>query len=240
MEEVRKLLTKQRRPQRACSSATFVASFLIHAILGLGLFLFGPLMPMRASTILSNLLVANPEPVCEIEDVEEPLSELEEPELEEALEEPEIEEPEVLLRESEPEPEVLVDDPPMSDPLRESVPASAWLANVFRQKKEVEPERTKPIEPKVVEASFAEPEPLVGDNLPPRYPKAAVDMQIEGEALIEVEVAADGSVLKLHLARSSGSKLLDRAALAAVRKWRFTRVAGVIQIPILFTLRDRR
>ncbi len=41
---------------------------------------------------------------------------------------------------------------------------------------------------------------------------------ISGTAFIEAVIASDGRVLTAHVARSSGSLAIDRAALAAVRR----------------------
>jgi len=38
---------------------------------------------------------------------------------------------------------------------------------------------------------------------------------------VQSTVAADGSVERLDLAQSSGNRDIDRAALEAVRRWRF-------------------
>lgn len=55
----------------------------------------------------------------------------------------------------------------------------------------------------------------------PRYPNEALRRNVGGTVRVQVLVAADGSVDRLELAESSGDRFLDRAALEAVRRWRF-------------------
>lgn len=58
-------------------------------------------------------------------------------------------------------------------------------------------------------------------NPKPVYPTLSQRRGEEGEVLIELVVAADGSVQKVGIKRSSGFDRLDQAALSAVRNWRF-------------------
>ena len=62
-----------------------------------------------------------------------------------------------------------------------------------------------------------------------------------GIVRITVTVAADGSVERQSLAQSSGNRHLDRAALEAVRRWRFQPavrggqpVTAEVSVPIVF------
>jgi protein TonB len=43
----------------------------------------------------------------------------------------------------------------------------------------------------------------------------------EGEVRLDVRVGVNGRVTEVRLRQSSGSELLDRTAIDAVRKWRF-------------------
>ena len=77
----------------------------------------------------------------------------------------------------------------------------------------------------------------------PEYPAAAARSQEEGTVLVRVQVDADGNPTDVSVARRSGSRDLDRAALDAVRKWRFSpamkggkAVASVAEVPVDFTL----
>lgn len=80
-------------------------------------------------------------------------------------------------------------------------------------------------------------------NPPPRYPPAARRNGDEGTVLLRVLVAADGAAVKVELDRSSGSTLLDTAALDAVRVWRFVparrgqqAIEDWVRVPLTFRL----
>lgn len=81
------------------------------------------------------------------------------------------------------------------------------------------------------------------DNKPPRYPPVARRRNEQGRVVLQVTVGADGAVEALSVLVSSGSRLLDDAAMDAVRRWRFNpaRRAGIaivarVEVPILFRL----
>lgn len=80
----------------------------------------------------------------------------------------------------------------------------------------------------------------------PEYPPAAARAREEGTVIVRVSVDASGTPTDVSLARRSGSRDLDRAALSAVRKWRFRpaikdgrKVASVAEVPIDFRLQDQ-
>ena len=80
-------------------------------------------------------------------------------------------------------------------------------------------------------------------NSPPAYPLMARRRGISGRVLLRAEVTADGHCRDARVIRSSGYKILDETALAAVRKWRFipaTRgsrpVTATVEIPLNFKL----
>lgn len=87
-----------------------------------------------------------------------------------------------------------------------------------------------PPPPAVAPASPSEPEKPKGPTRPPRlthrvepaYPSAAKQLGLEGSALVRALVSASGSVADASLVESSGHQMLDDAALAAVRKWKFS------------------
>jgi len=77
----------------------------------------------------------------------------------------------------------------------------------------------------------------------PRYPELALGAGIEGNSVIKALVDTDGSVMEVKILKSSGSDMLDQAALAAGMKARFTparqrdRFVRVwVSIPIKFQL----
>lgn len=80
----------------------------------------------------------------------------------------------------------------------------------------------------------------------PPYPGTALRRGAEGEVLVRVRVGPDGRPAGIELARSSGDRDLDRAAVQAVRGWRFQPalangqpVAAWVVVPVQFRL-DRR
>ncbi|MFQ5617576.1 MAG: energy transducer TonB [Rhodospirillales bacterium] len=82
-------------------------------------------------------------------------------------------------------------------------------------------------------------------NVPPVYPYRARRNEIEGRVVLRVHVLPGGTAGSVEVLSSSGHAILDRAALKAVRAWRFVPakragvpVAGAIDVPITFRLAD--
>jgi len=78
---------------------------------------------------------------------------------------------------------------------------------------------------------------------PPPYPALARSRGWQGDVELWVRVAEDGRVLDARVQGSSGFELLDRAAVAAVGRWRFhpgrigqTPVTTEIRVPVCFRL----
>ena len=69
-------------------------------------------------------------------------------------------------------------------------------------------------------ASDPRPTPLAG-NLKPGYPRLAIQKGIEGRVELLVTITATGHVDSVTVNQSSGSQLLDKAAVAAVRAWQY-------------------
>ncbi|AAM40888.1 energy transducer TonB [Xanthomonas campestris pv. campestris] len=85
------------------------------------------------------------------------------------------------------------------------------------------------------------PVPMQGQMPPPRYPAAALRRGDAGDVVVRVDVDAAGNPGGVALVQRSGSRDLDRAAMEAVRRWRFhpaqrggQPVAGSIDIPFEF------
>jgi len=81
----------------------------------------------------------------------------------------------------------------------------------------------------------------IAHRVDPVYPASAERAGEEGTVLLEIEVDTLGRVMTAHLARSSGFNALDKAAILAVREWRFTRPATIakVRVPITFKLSQR-
>ncbi|HEY5672260.1 MAG TPA: energy transducer TonB [Malonomonas sp.] len=82
-------------------------------------------------------------------------------------------------------------------------------------------------------------------NPRPVYPEVSRRRGQQGTVLLEVAVLDDGSVEKAIVTQSSGFRLLDRAALTAVRRWRFHPatsaglvVASRVVVPVDFVLHN--
>jgi len=83
------------------------------------------------------------------------------------------------------------------------------------------------------------------NNPRPAYPMAARRMGWEGRVILNVEVLTDGACGAVSVSHSSGHDVLDNAAMATVKSWRFipARHAGQIvtqwfKVPIVFLLED--
>ncbi len=87
-------------------------------------------------------------------------------------------------------------------------------------------------------------QPLYKKNPPPRYPSQARRRRHQGTVHIEVLVNTAGRVSDLKVQTSSGYGSLDKAALAAVRKWHFEpgtrgsqKIEMWVRVPVRFELR---
>ena len=82
------------------------------------------------------------------------------------------------------------------------------------------------------------------NNRAPVYPRASLRRHEEGKVVLELLVRADGTVGEVRVKESSGYPRLDKAALKAVRRWRYipARQGGEVidfwyQQPLQFSLR---
>lgn len=96
--------------------------------------------------------------------------------------------------------------------------------------------RSKPATPPPARAA----RPLAS-NAQPKYPAAALRSGIGGIVLVRANVDANGVPSDIDIVKRSGNRDLDRAAVSAVRQWRFEpaqangqRVASTVQVPVEF------
>jgi len=80
----------------------------------------------------------------------------------------------------------------------------------------------------------------------PTYPPEALARGIEGKVMVQVRIAADGSVLDTQVHQSSGSKILDESALKDVRGMKFypayqgtTGMEATVLYPINYSITRR-
>ena len=83
-----------------------------------------------------------------------------------------------------------------------------------------------------------------GNNPRPEYPRAAREAGWEGTVVLQVMVLPDGTAGNITLHKTSGHSILDEAALAAVKGWRFIPamdgnfpIQSVVRMPVRFDLR---
>jgi protein TonB len=69
------------------------------------------------------------------------------------------------------------------------------------------------------------------------YPPVARKNGLEGTVLVSFRIAEDGSALDIHVAESSGSGILDEAAVEAVKKGKaYPSVNQPVIVPVHFKL----
>jgi len=72
-------------------------------------------------------------------------------------------------------------------------------------------------------------------NPSPEYPDLAKQMRQEGLVMLAVDVDRQGFPIKVEIKQSSGYRLLDQAALKAVRYWKF-QPGNIGNIPVESTV----
>jgi protein TonB len=114
----------------------------------------------------------------------------------------------------------------------------------------VAPESSGPVSPPVPAAlppARAEALPSHGlrpiEQPAPPYPGSARRQGIEGDVILRLSVDEAGKLISVAVARGSGHRALDEAAIAAVKLWRFEPavadgrpVAAVAELPVRFRL----
>jgi periplasmic protein TonB len=80
-------------------------------------------------------------------------------------------------------------------------------------------------------------------NPPPAYPAGARRVREQGRVILRVLVTPEGAPDSVEVRTSSGSERLDRAAIDAVKRWRFSparrgteAVSAYALVPVLFAL----
>lgn len=113
--------------------------------------------------------------------------------------------------------------------------------------------------PAAIETQAIEPLPMVPATEPaisagasyenvsvPGYPAIARKQGLRGETVLRVRVGVSGAAERIEVSRSSGHRILDRAAITSVRTWRFKpamengmAIASWVEVPVAFRLDAR-
>jgi protein TonB len=130
---------------------------------------------------------------------------------------------------------------------RPPLAADVEAKNLARRRFEVESSLSSPASVPAISSVSASgvdtnrpPQAVV--NPPPVYPPDALAAGRTGRVIVRAEVAADGSVSEARLQNSSGVASLDRAAVSAVRQWRFSPAPDLemaprrVDVPIDFVI----
>lgn len=207
-----------------------------------------------------------PEPQQPVEEVAEPTpppEPIEPPPIKEEVKKPPVKTPKKVVKKAPPKP---VEKKPEVKKVEKKKPKPVQKPQPKPKPKKAEP---KPVvEKKVVEKKLAakqdveelkkEPASRAGVNQdpvlverpsfltkprPPKYPRIARKRGIEGIALYEVWLDEEGKQVKQVLISSSGATMLDKSALDAIKKWKFSphsvggkSVAHRVKIPVRFKL----
>lgn len=85
--------------------------------------------------------------------------------------------------------------------------------------------------------------PSIIKNHKPNYPEYAKRKGYEGTVVLKVKILKTGDVSDVQVSRSSGHRVLDDAAVAAIQKWKFSPaeknkqpIDQWVQLPINFSI----
>jgi len=71
----------------------------------------------------------------------------------------------------------------------------------------------------------------------PKYPDVARWRRWAGEGIFGCKLRSDGTVLSVEVLKSTGYDVLDQAAIAALRQWRFKLPGShLVRVPIRFKM----
>lgn len=133
--------------------------------------------------------------------------------------------PEPIKTQAKPEAPIPI-SPPKPDGLKKkTVKKQQQQEKKTVEKKIIAPPTSGPQAPDATEKIAARSEPIFNaaylHNPPPVYPPSARRKGVQGKVMLKVDVSKEGSAREVSVAHSSGSLLLDNAALGAVKRWRF-------------------
>jgi len=103
------------------------------------------------------------------------------------------------------------------------------------------PSLPQPASPPTPGGPASRPEPIAGQTPAPRYPSQSLRRGESGTVLVRAQIGPDGVPGSVEVANGSGSRYLDRAAVDAVKRWRFRPATqggqpttGTVMVPIEF------
>jgi periplasmic protein TonB len=107
------------------------------------------------------------------------------------------------------------------------------------------PETAPPPPPRVVRVGGVVREPRKVKDVPPVYPRVALEARLQGMVILECVISPQGRVENVKVLR--GVPTLDEAAVAAVRQWAYTPTlvdgvptSVVMTVTVNFLLRDTK
>jgi protein TonB len=120
-------------------------------------------------------------------------------------------------------------------------PWEDFTENILENKGIEEKTRITSIQPA---QALREARPMYRTNPSPRYPRLARKRGYEGTVVLKVLVDSNGRVKDLHVFKSGGYAILDKAAVTSVKDWLFEpgmrgdeKVEMWVKIPIRFQLK---
>lgn len=143
-----------------------------------------------------------------------------------------------------PKPKPIVMAAPTPDPLPVAAPEPEpiLIEQPVSEASSLAPPQPAPADMSVIPPSFVA---AYLDNPPPLYPASSKRLGESGLVMLRVHVSAQGVPESIEIERSCGYARLDRAALDAVRKWRFVpatqgeqAVPATVLVPLNFELKN--
>ena len=123
-------------------------------------------------------------------------------------------------------------------------PEAGEAVNAHKFDTQVDPQAVQEEAGAILPGSIQLAYPRYQLNTPPAYPGLSRKRGQEGTVTLQVLVNSEGNVERLEIDISSNFSLLDRAALAAVRKWSFEpgrrgeqKVPMWVRVPVTFKLK---
>lgn len=112
------------------------------------------------------------------------------------------------------------------------------LPHVRVPEPEIEPSNLPQEVLEAPEQAHVEGSPEVRETIHPKYPRAARERGMEGDSVLKIEVASDGTASSVVVVESSGYDLLDEAAVKAARAARYNPATrDGVPVSATFTLR---